>query len=479
MLENFRIAKFLMQERQGIMIMKFYGRETERKKLNSMFQTDGQMISLIYGRRRIGKSELIRQVLKETELKSIYYECKQTTEQNNVDSLSELVGETFDFPKPAFADIESLLRFLFRTSEKKPLILVLDEYPYLRENAKGLDSVLQSVIDEYRDRSNMKLIICGSYVDTMKELLAKQNPLYGRIDLTLNLKPMDYYESALFYPAFSDEDKVRIYSVFGGIPYYNRLIDGKKSVRENIIDLIASPGARLENEVSMYLSSEISKITNANEVFEALAKGFSRYKDILDQSHVSSGPALVDVLDKLIRMDVVDKITPINDENNRKKSGYFISDNLSLFYYKYIFRNSSRMNIMDSDIFYDRYIAEDFETKYVPKVFEDVCRQYLIRRNRKGLMDEIFEKIGKYYYDDPVAKKNGEFDIVTQDDKGYIFYEAKFRKEPVTEQMIREEICQVEQTGLECYKYGFFSRSGFACEGADNCKLIELRELYK
>ena len=107
-----------MQERQGIMIMKFYGRETERKKLNSMLQTDGQMISLIYGRRRIGKSELIRQVLKETELKSIYYECKQTTEQNNVGSLSELVGEAFDFPKPAFADMESLLRFLFRTSEK-------------------------------------------------------------------------------------------------------------------------------------------------------------------------------------------------------------------------------------------------------------------------------------------------------------------------------------------------------------------------
>ena len=430
MLENFRIAKFLMQERQGIMIMKFYGRETERKKLNSMFQTDGQMISLIYGRRRIGKSELIRQVLKETELKSIYYECKQTTEQNNVDSLSELVGETFDFPKPAFADMESLLRFLFRTSEKKPLILVLDEYPYLRENAKGLDSVLQSVIDEYRDRSNMKLIICGSYVDTMKELLAKQ-------------------------------DKVRIYSVFGGIPYYNRLIDGKKSVRENIIELIASPGARLENEVSMYLSSEISKITNANEVFEALAKGFSRYKDILDQSHVSSGPALVDVLDKLIRMDVVDKITPINDENNRKKSGYFISDNLSLFYYKYIFRNSSRMNIMDSDIFYDRYIAEDFETKYVPKVFEDVCRQYLIRRNRKGLMDEIFEKIGKYYYDDPVAKKNGEFDIVTYDAKGYAFYEAKFRKKPVTQQMIQEEIEQAQRSNMLCYKYEFFSRSGF------------------
>lgn len=456
----------------------FYGRENEIKKLCTMLNSDGQMVSLIYGRRRIGKSELIKQVLKETNIKSIYYECKQTTEKNNVDSLAELIGESFDFPKPAFENMEVLLTFLFKMSEKEPMILVLDEYPYLRENSKGLDSVLQSVIDHNKDTSKMKLIFCGSYVDTMKALLEKQNPLYGRVDLTLNIKPMDYYESALFYQEFSAEDKVRLFSVFGGIPYYNRLIDPKKSVRENIIELIASPGARLENEVSMYLSSEISKITNANEVFEALAKGYSRYKDILDQSNVSSGPALIDILDKLMRMDVVSKEAPINDENNKKKSGYFISDNLSLFYYKYIFRNMSRMNIMDPDVFYDKYIAEDFETKYVPKSFERICKQYLIRRNKKGLMDEIFEKIGKYYYDDPVEKKNGEFDIVTLDDKGYIFYEAKFRKEPMSEGMVQNEICQVKQTGLKCYRYGFFSRAGFACEAGEDRVLIELWELY-
>lgn len=456
----------------------FYGREAERKKLHTMFHSDGQMISLIYGRRRIGKSELIKQVLKEMDITGIYYECKQTTEKNNVDSLAELIGEAFQFPTPAFKDMEQLLQFLFKRSKQEPLILVLDEYPYLRENAKGLDSILQSVIDSNKDTSHMKLIICGSYVDTMKALLARQNPMYGRIDLTISLKPMDYYDSALFYPSFSDEDKVRLFSVFGGIPYYNRLIDSKKSIRENVIDLIASPGARLENEISMYLNSEISKITNANEVFEALAKGFSRYKDLLDQSNVSSGPALVDILDKLIRMDVVAKEAPINNENNRKKSGYFISDNLSLFYYKYIFRNISRMNIMDPDVFYDKYIADDFETKYVPKIFETICKQYLIRRNRKGLMEEPFEKIGKYYYDDPVEKKNGKFDIVTQDDMGYIFYEAKFRKDPVTESMVQNEIRQVTQTGLNCYKYGFFSRSGFLCDQEENQILIELKELY-
>lgn len=462
---------------KGIPAM-FYGRIKQKKSLLNIIKKDEQMICLIYGRRRIGKSELIKQTLKETDVQSIYYECKQTTERNNVDSLAEIISDTFHFPKPSFSDIEELLNFLFKKSEDSPLILVFDEYPYLRENVKGLDSIIQSVIDKYKDTSHMKFIICGSYVDTMKELLAKQNPLYGRVDLTIDLKPMDYYESAMFYKDFSDEDKVRLYSVFGGIPYYNRLIDSAMSVKDNIINLIASPGARLENEVSMYLSSEISKITNANEVFETLARGFSKYKDILDQSNVSSGPTLVDVLEKLIKMDVVKKEAPINDENNKKKAGYFISDNLSLFYYKYIFRNISRMNVMDSEVFYHKYIEEDFETKHVPKVFEDICKQYLIRLNKEGKIDEVFEKIGKYYYDDPMYKKNGEFDIVTLDDKGYIFYEAKFRKEPVTESMIKEEIFQVDQTGISCYKYGFISRSGFSCDESDDRILISLGELY-
>ena len=94
-------------------------------------------------------------------------------------------------------------------------------------------------------------------------------------------------------------------------------------------------------------------------------------------------------------------------------------------------------------------------------------------------MDEIFEKIGKYYYDDSVEKRNGEFDIVTLDDKGYIFYEAKFRREPVTESIIQNEIRQVKQTGLACYRYGFFSRAGFTCEQEEDRILIELSELYK
>ena len=416
---------------------------------------------LLYGRRRIGKSELIKHSLQYFKGKKIYYECKQTSEKNNVESLSALLSDAFDFPPISFQSLEEILRFLFRRAEKEDILLVIDEYSYLSDVLKGMDSILQSIIDEFKEKSRLKLILCGSYVDTMQKLIEKENPLFGRFSYIMKLQEMNYYDTQQFYPTFSSEDKVRLYSVFGGIPYYNRLIDEHKTVRENILSLIASPGARLENEVLMYLKSEISKIINANEVFETMAKGFSRFNDILSQSHVSSGPSLVDTLDKLIRMELIEKEAPINEEDNRKKAGYFISDNMSLFYYRYIFRYSSQMNILPPEVFFTRFIQDDFENAYVSKRFERIAKQYLLLQNRRGKMEEAFERIGKYYYNLPKEKRNGEFDIVTLDLKGYIFYEVKFQSKPLSLKQIEKEIAQVEATGLRCYRYGFISRSGF------------------
>lgn len=458
--------------------MNFLGRAQEKKVMHQVLGCVGVQVLLIYGRRRVGKSELIKQVLRESKIKGIYYESKQTTEMNNVASLSNLISEFYNYPKLSFDNFEAVLDFLFQKAVNDPFIFVLDEYPYLRAAIPGLDSILQTLIDKYRDNSSLKLILCGSFIDVMKSLLLSENPLYGRVDRTIDLKPMDYYESSLFYPGYSNEDKIRLYSVFGGIPYYNKLIDSSLSVRENIIALIASSDARLENEVSMYLRSEISKISNANEVFEALSRGYSRYSDILSQSHVTSAPAMVDVLEKLMRMGLVRKESPINDENNKKKTGYYISDNLSLFYYRYCFRYASQLSIMDSDVFYNKYIRDDFENWYVPHCFEAICKQYLIRQNKRGLLPEVFEKIGKYYYNDPKTKTNGEFDVVTFDPKGYTFYEVKFRKTPVTDRLIRDEIRQVNETGLYCYQYGFISRSGFEAKPQSNLLFISLDEFY-
>ena len=460
----------------------FLGRKENVKAISKFFNSDKDNAALIYGRRRVGKTELIKHCLKGTKTTSIYYECKETSEINNVISLSEIIAETFGLPPLAFDTFEASLAFLYKQARDKDLILVIDEYPYIRKVVEGLDSIIQSLIDNNKSTSKLKLILCGSYVETMKSLLSEENPLFGRFDLVMNLKAMDYYDSSLFYKNFSDEDKVRLYSVFGGIPYYNRRIDSSKTVRQNIIDLIASPGSRFENEVQMHLKSEISKMQNAYEVFETLAKGFVRFKDILSQSQVSSSPTLVDVLDKLISMDVVVKESPINDEKNKKKAGYYISDQLTLFYFKYIYRNLSRLAVMDSEVFYDKFIEADFEEHYVPLSFEQICRQFLVRKNRSGELPDLFEKIGKYWYDDPVNHKNGEFDVVTENDGSYIFYEAKFHNEKLDKNLIWNEIQQINSTGLACSKYGFFSKSGYK-EIDETYKkqliLYNLKDLYK
>lgn len=460
--------------------MTFIGRTKEQEKLLAQLSSPIQNAALLYGRRRVGKSELILHTMRQaSDARTIYYECRQTTTENNTKNLSEVIAEAFDMPPLAFSDIEAALRFVFDRATGEKIVLAIDEYPYLRDVVKGMDSILQVLLDEYRDRSHLSLILCGSYVEVMKSLLERDNPLYGRIDLKINLQPMGYYESAQFYPERSCEDKVRLFSVFGGIPYYNRLIDKKASVRENLIHLILEPDARLEDEVPSYLLSEISKIGNAHEIFSALADGHARYRDILSQSHVSSGATLVNVLNRLIGMQLVQRRSPINDPNNKKRTSYVICDGLSKFYYRYVFRYLSQRSVLDPEVYYDRYVNDDFETQFVPRGFEEVCRQYLVRQNRMGNSEPPFDLIGTYSYDDPVTRTNGEFDVVTKDPLGYSFYEAKFRTTPITQRMIEDEIEQVQRAGLTCHRYGFFSRSGFEAQADERTALIGLEELYR
>ena len=460
--------------------MTFIGRMKEQEKLLAQFSSPAQNAALVYGRRRVGKSELILHVMRQvSDVRTIYYECRQTTSESNTRSLSEVIAEAFDMPPLAFSDIEAALRFVFDRALSEKIVLAIDEYPYLRDVVAGMDSILQVLLDEYRDRSCLSLILCGSYVEVMKSLLERDNPLYGRIDLKINLQPMDYYESAQFYPERSCEDKVRLFSVFGGIPYYNRLIDKNTSVRENLIRLILEPDARLEDEVPSYLLSEISKIGNAHEIFSALADGHARYRDILAQSHVSSGATLVNVLNRLIGMQLVQRRSPINDPSNKKRTSYVICDGLSKFYYRYVFRYLSQRSVLAPEVFYDRYVNDDFETQFVPHAFEEVCRQYLVRQNRMDNIEPPFDLIGAYSYDDPATRTNGEFDVVTKDPLGYAFYEAKFRSTPISQQMVEAEIEQVQRTGLMCHRYGFFSRSGFEAQADERTVLIELEELYR
>ena len=458
--------------------MEFIGREEELNILKESYKTKNYEGIVIYGRRRIGKSELIKESYRHINITNLYYECVDASEETNAKFLSEKIAETFNVPTPSFTSIRDCLIYIFKKSLDTPLVLVLDEYPYLRKNNYSLDSVIQTIVDEYKNISQLKFILCGSYVAVMEELLSSNNPLYGRFSIKINVRQMDYFDSAKFYPNMSNEDKVAIYSVFGGVPYYNQFVDDKLSVEDNIINLVASTNARLLTEAKDFIALEINKMANANETFNAIATGNKKFSDILNHSHVSSSPTLVDVLKKLEEMDAINKFSPINDEK-QNKTIYEISDRLTLFYYRYIFRRLSFFVTMNSRDFFLEFIKDDFYNHYVAKEFEKISAQYLIRLNKERKITPALYKVGKYYYDDPIKKTNGEFDVVTLNKNGYDFYEVKFSKAPIDDSVVNEEIYQLSKINIKYNKLGFISKSGFKLSDPDKYILINLDDMYR
>ena len=455
----------------------FYGRTEELKILENAYSNNSFESIAIYGRRRIGKSELIKESYKNFNCKKIYYECKKASVEFNIKALSDKLAEIFDIPKPDFNSLDSLLRFIFNKSTNEKIILVIDEYPYMRGKSGLIDSIIQGVIDDYKNKANIKFILCGSYIDVMEQVLGNSSPLYGRFTYKLNIKQMNYLESSLFYKNASNEDKVKYYSVFGGVPYYNQFIDDKLSVKENIINLVIGSKARLLPEAESFLNEEITKLNNANECFMAIAEGNAKFNDILQKSYVSSSPTLSDILKKLINMDVIEKIYPINDESE-KKSYYRIIERLSLFYYRYIFKRGSYFNVMSPVDFYNEFIKEDFEKYFVPKEFENISKQYLIIQNKNKKINPPLYKVGKYYYDLPKEKKNGEFDVVSLSRNGYDFYEVKFTNKPIDDNVVKEEIYQLEKAKIKYNKLGFISKSGFNISNSSDYYLISLDDMF-
>ena len=457
--------------------MQFFGRKEELNILYNAYSNDSFESIIMYGRRRIGKSELIKKSYENINCKKIYFECFKASEALNTEALSKRIGETFNIPTPNYKTLLEALDYVFSKSLEEKIILVIDEYPYLRGTNDYYDSVIQNVIDKYKMNAKIKFILCGSYIDMMLQIIEGDKPLYGRFTVKLNIKQMNYLESSLFYKNASLEDKVKYYSVFGGVPYYNQFIDDKLSVKENIINLISGPNARLLVEAENFLSDEITKLNNANECFNAIAQGNRSFTDILNKSHITSSPTLSDVLKKLINMDVLEKVNPINDETE-KKSSYIIKERLSLFYYKYIFLNKSYLKTMPADLFYDEFIFLDFESQYVPKEFERIAIQYFELMNKNKLISPVLYKIGTFYYDDKKNRKNGEFDVVTLNKFGYDFYEVKFTKNPIDDSVVNEEKYQLNNLNIKYNKLGFISKSGFDITNSDEYNLITLEDIY-
>lgn len=239
--------------------MEFIGRENEVAAIENMLSKPTYQGCLIYGRRRMGKTELIKHCFKNKKVPIILYQCKESNEKDNVNQLTKLIKEVIDIDYLSFDFFMDAINFIFEYAKDHEIYFALDEYPYIRNFIDGCDSKLQKIIDDHVMTSNIKFFILGSSISVMEEIQSHDNPLYMRFTSYILLKQMDYYDSSLFYPTFSLEDKVKLYAVFGGVPYYNAQIDELLSVKENIIRLISGQFSSFKDYLTIHLKVNLEK----------------------------------------------------------------------------------------------------------------------------------------------------------------------------------------------------------------------------
>ncbi|HBB05343.1 MAG TPA: ATP--cob(I)alamin adenosyltransferase [Firmicutes bacterium] len=466
------------------MHMKFVGRKKELERLKTVYDKNSFQFVLMKGRRRIGKSELIQESIRRCPYKAIYFQALDANLEANLSSLNALLCTTFFKDRRDYSSFELLLEDLFRFSSKEKFIFVIDEYPYLQNcfrNGSYLDSFLQRLIDSNRKTSQMKLVLLGSSSRIMNSLMKPENALYGRVDECISLTNMDYYEVSSFYPLYSNEEKVMAYSIFGGSPFYAAQIDQTLNVKQNVFQKIFANDVIL-NSISDVLGKELRNISLANMIFNQIARGIHNFNDLLKRVGNVAASSLDYSLKALEEMGLIRKITPINKERDKKKTFYYLDDFFLSFYYRYLFQNASSLAMMDHEQFYDVFIETNLEKEYLPKAFEEITRQYFLRKNKEGYFDPPFIKIGKYWYDNPESKTNGEFDLVALNAKReYLFMECKYTKEALTAKDIEKEIKQVAALHIPALHYGFCSKSGFELSDDYDKKhltLLTLTDLY-
>lgn len=434
----------------------FIGREKELVLLQQDYIGKAVMV---YGKRRVGKTTLIQKALDNCPYQTVYFECLKGTVQENIDSLvDELVRAKILPVALSFSTLQDVFTYLNTLPQK--MVVVIDEYPYLKvmNEPTTVDSVFQSIIDNRL--GNIELILSGSHIGMMKDLLQEKNALYGRFAVTIKLNELNYLDTAKFYPDKTPYDKVAHYAVFGGSPFVNQALRPTATLRENIVSTILNPVSAVYLYASQLLLSDYSVKINAERIFAVIGNGKKRYSEIEDKLDVKKTGNLAKQMKPLRDLEIISRNYPINKLNDSKKSTFEINDNLLRFYFTFIYKNASALQVLGAEAFYDEYVAPTL-TDFISRRFEGICRDYFSLQVRSGKLKGV-RNIGSYYYDDPVHRKNGEFDVALELADGYAIYEAKYYAQPMTLDEIHREAQQVANIKeLAVKQLGFIAINGF------------------
>lgn len=465
----------------------FIGREYELNEMEKAYQKSKFQFLVFYGRRRVGKTRLIREFTKDK--KVIYYMAIESNSSRNLELLSASIWNILMPGKsglPAFASYQEAFNQIVEIARRDKIIFVIDEYPYLASSERSISSLLQSYIDNQFSEIDMMLILCGSSMSFMEhQVLGYQSPLYGRRTGQFKILPFDYLTSSKFVPTYTAEEKAIVYGFTGGIPKYLELVDDRLTLKENIIELFLKPNGYLHEEPYNLLQQELREPANYNAAIEAIATGSSRLNEIATRTHMETAN-LSACLRTLISLGIIKKETAITDETNKKKTLYALADHMFSFWYRYIPTNMFMIASEDFEALYDDCIKPTLSS-FMGYIFEEMCKQYMQQQNRQGNLPFKIQKLGRWWGNSPIHQREMELDILGTNDaeKKAIFGECKFRTEAVGLEILDKLVDQAQIFRQYPQKYYIlFSKAGFKLDVKNEeqkgaCRLISLEDMYR
>ncbi len=451
-------------------MVKFIGREDELSFLQERYESRRGELVIIYGRRRIGKTETISHFC--LDKNPVFFTCTQTDGKSQLKNFSRKIL-SFNLPQSQyiteFSTWEQALLSMkdIPHSGQQKNIVVIDEFPYMARENPEIPSILQKLWDTELKNQNLLLILCGSSMSYIeKEILSEKNPLYGRATGIYKMMPMTYSDSSKFFPNWNPRDKIIAYSVLGGVPYYLSQFDDEKSLKENICANILRRGAILYSEPEFLMRQELREPATYNTIVQAIAAGKTAFNEIQQSTLIEKGKLSV-YLKNLIELGMVNREFPVlsseKEKQNAQRGIYKLRDSFFLFWYKFVFPNYSSLEFGDWETVYDTIIAQQLN-EFASFPFEDVCIEWLRLQNKKRSLPFVFTQIGRWW------DKNVEVDIIAanEDRSKIISAECKFHNSPVNDfdlsKHLKKDLSNLRKKDDAQISFWYFSWSGYTKE---------------
>lgn len=431
----------------------FVNREAELAQLNSCYESADAEFIVLYGRRRLGKSELVRQSIADRD-DAVYYQAIESTPENQLEQFVDAVTSRFPSLDKLRQDWETLLEAL----GDQDAIVIIDEFPFLIEADDSLPSRLQRVWDTHLQDTSMTLVLVGSSISVMEEkVLAGGSPLYGRRTATIDLQPLAVNDVTSFFPQYDAETAVKTWAIYGGTPFYLQTIDPEQSLGENVRQSILSEQGLLYSEPEFLLRTELRQPNTYFSVLRAIAHGRRTPNEIAGMAGVES-QSLSTYLQKLRRLRLVERHIPVTASPTSSKRGrYRLAAPLFRFWFRFVYGNQDQLRLLGDEAF-DEVVAPEL-ADYVSPLFERLCQRAL-----PELVDRQFRDIGQWWF------KEHELDILGLAKEGLVAGECKFTSSPVSEGVLSDlerttEHVQWSQEPTDGEtQYVLFSRSGYTTD---------------